>query len=400
MYRLPFSRLLLVLLCVGLLATAPSVVEASNPSSLTSTVGQGEASPPDTLAARDDAERSPEGTATDAASRSASSTPSADEDEPHTRVSGQVFANYNVNTTGTGATEHFNSFELNRWYFTVNSSLSDQIDFRGTTDVRLSDTGYELFVKYAYVDWTLQPGLDLRAGVQQTGWQNYVNSVWGYRGVARTMAQYQGHLSMADLGIGLIADLPSNLGQASVRVLNGEGFRSAEANRFKGLNAQVQLSPFDASSSLAPVQVGGHVYTGRFTDERPSDRLRQRWGGMVSYRGEDLTLAVNYEGRKDGDVQAAGVSGFGTLQVAEVPSVGAFSLLGLVDLYDVDDPGAAEDAGQMVRTIVGLAYAPTPGFTLSLDYQRDHTDTATFQRYDGTSTDSDARLFLHLILSY
>lgn len=318
-------------------------------------------------------------------------------DERTTQFSGQIFTHYSWNTTGTGTTERFNEFALTRWYVTVKSQLSERLSFRGTTDVGLTDVGHTAFVKYAYVDWRMQPGLSLRAGVHQTGWQNYMNKVWGYRGVAKTMAQYQGHVSMADLGATLTADLPNNLGQAAVGVLNGPGFRNLETDQFKDVTGQLRLTPFaEGGGVLAPIRLAGHVYRGQYADER----TRQRWGGMVAYDGTAYTLAVNYEGRKDGAVQATGVSGFGTFRLASVPEVGTFTLLGLVDVYQVDDPDDNVFEGQTIRSIMGLAYQPTSGFTLSLDYQQHHAEAAIYDRYDGELTDVDARMYLHVILNY
>lgn len=318
-------------------------------------------------------------------------------DLPRTRFSGQIFANYSWNTTGTGATERFNSFALKRWYFTVKSSLTDQVGFRGTTDVKPSDTGYTVIVKYAYVDWALQPWLDLRAGVQQTGWQNYVNKVWGYRGVAKTMAQYQGHLSMADLGATLTADLPKGIGQASLGVLNGPGYRSVEANRFKDVTARLRLTPFTGGDHpLGPLQVGGHYYDGQYDD----GQTRQRWGGIVAYNGARYTVALNYDARKDGAVRGSGVSGFGTARLATVPRLGTFTLLGLVDVYQIDDPNGPAGAEQRIRSIVGLAYQPAGGFTLSLDYQQNHADAPVYDHYNGELTDVDGNVYLHVILTF
>ncbi len=320
------------------------------------------------------------------------------DDDRRTEFSGQVFAHYGWNATGTGATESFNGFALTRWYATVKTRLSDRLDFRGTTDVGMTDVGYTAFVKFAYVDWRARPGLSLRAGVHQTGWQSYVNKVWGYRGVAKTMAQQQGHVSMADLGATLTADLPAHLGQAAVGVLNGTGFRRFETDRFKDVAAQLRLAPFaGGGGALAPVRLAGHIYRGRYADER----TRQRWGGLIAYDGAAYTLAVNYEGRRDGEARATGVSGFGTFRLAAVPTVGTFTLLGLVDVYAVDDPnGDPAVEAQRIRSIVGLAYQPADGLTLSLDYQRNHAEMPVYDRYDGTLTDVDASLYLHVIVNY
>lgn len=316
------------------------------------------------------------------------------DDEP-LQFSGQIFATYQWNTTGTGATQNFNRFGFNRWYTTVKAGLSDALSFRGTTDVKLADAGYSFIVKYAYLDWTLRPGLTLRAGIQQTGWQNYVNKVWGYRGIAKSMAQYQGHLSMADLGATLTTDLPSQSGALSVGVLNGQGYRAAETNQFKDIAGRVRLTPFKAGGgALAPLELGGHTYYGTHTDG--SDR--HRWGGLVAYNGDALTLAVNYDARKDGEATAGGLSSFGSLRLGHVRGVGTFSLVGLVDVYALDVPNR-EDSEQ-VRSVTGLAYSPSGSVTVSVDYQQDWADEAVFSRYDDTFTDADGSVFVHLIVNY
>ena len=379
-------------LCLGLLAPAFTAVGADR-LDLRPDMMVADEDPADSLST-DDAPASSED---DARAEEPAEEEPSQVDLGGVQFSGQIFANYSRNVSSTGPTESFNSFALNRWYLTVKSSLTDDLGFRGTTDVKPTDTGYTVIVKYAYVDWGLQPWLSLRAGVQQTGWQNYVNKVWGYRGVAKTMAQYQGHLSMADLGASLTADLPNNLGQATVAVLNGQGYRSLEADRFKDVTGHVKLTPFaDAGNALEAVEVGGHYYDGQYTD----GQTRQRWGGMLAYNADRFTLAVNYDSRKDGDISASGVSGFGTVRLADVPQLGSFSLLGLVDVYQVDDPNDVAFEGQMMRSIVGLAYQPSDGFTLSLDYQRDHADAPIYDQYDGEVTDVDADLYLHIILDF
>lgn len=311
------------------------------------------------------------------------------------QFSGQIFANYHWNTTNTGATENFNSFALKRWYSTVKAGLSEQLNFRGTTDVKHSDTGYSLIIKYAYLDWEITPGITLRGGIQQTGWQNYVNRVWGYRGIAKTMAQYQGHLSMADLGATVAATLPGQRGEVALGVLSGNGYRAVEANQFKDAVGRVRLTPFKSTGSAwAPLEVGGHAYLGSYTDG--SDR--HRWGGLVAYNGDALTLALNYDARKDGAVTAQGLSGFGTLRLGRVSGAGAFSLVGLVDVYSIDTSNGTD--GQRVRSVTGLAYAPTNGVAVSLDYQHNWANESIYSRHDGVSTDADGSLFVHLIVTY
>jgi len=315
------------------------------------------------------------------------------------QLSGQIFTRYGWNVTGTGADRNFNSFALDRWYFTARTALSDDLSFRGTTDILSPDpeggvNGYTIIVKYAYFDWQIRPDLSLRAGVHQTGWENYMNGVWGYRGVTKTMAHYQGHLSTSDLGMTLSYSLPNQFGNASVGIHNGGGYRSLEADQFKDVSGQVRLTPFAQSEGpLAPLTLSAHAYRGTHTD----GLSRTRWGGLAAYNGDRYTLGVNYEARTDGNVEGSGVSTFGTIQLGSLRGVGDVSLLGMLNFYDPND---AETDDRMLRGVAGIAVEPASGLTVTLDYQQRRMQTPVFTQYDGTATDTDAGVFLHIILNY
>ena len=313
-------------------------------------------------------------------------------------LSGQVFTRYGLSTSGVGATRADNSFALDRWYLTAKARISESLQFRGTTDVVSTAPearlGYTVIVKYAYFDWEARPGVTLRAGVLQTGWQHYVTKLWGYRGVAKTLAHQNKHVSMADVGAALFADLPADLGEVAVQVQNGSGYRRLEADQFKDVSARATLTPFArAGGPLAGVQAGAHAYHGQYDGGR--DRVR--YGGLLGYKGDGFAVAVNAERRRDGEAVGQGVSVFGRARVAEVDGVGAFSLIGLLDAYD---PATDAVDDQTLRGVVGLAYAPTPALELALDYQRTSAETPLFERYDGTPTAVDSGVFLHAILNY
>ena len=314
------------------------------------------------------------------------------------QFSGQLFTRYGWNVTGTGDEKNFNSFALDRWYFTARASLAENLSFRGTTDIVSTDgeggLGYTVIVKYAYFDWQMRPWLNLRAGLHQTGWENYVTGVWGYRGVAKTMAHYQGHLSTSDLGATLSAELPDDWGTAAVGVHNGQGYRRLEADQFKDFSGRVILTPFaGGSGALMPVRVGGHGYRGQYSD----GRTRLRWGGLLAYESAGHTLALNYEYRKDGEVRGMGLSAFGEWGLGALPRVGAFSLIGLVDVYD---PSDAVDEDRSIRSVTGVAYQPMGPLTLSVNYQQVRGETSAFERYDGTTSRVDGSVLFQAIVKY
>lgn len=312
--------------------------------------------------------------------------------------SGEVFAGYGRGTSGTGGEEGANSFVLDRWHLTAKARLSDALRFRGTTDIVSADPaarlGYTVIVKYAYVDWAARPWLAVRGGIIPTGWQNHVSGVWGHDEVAKTLAHGRGHVSIADLGVAAVASLPADLGHVAVQVQNGSGYRRLEADRFKDLSARTVLTPFAAGGGpLAGLQAGAHVYAGRSADGAD----RTRWGGLLAYETDRFAVALNTEGRLDGDVRGTGVGAFARARVAEGDRLGAVSLIGMVDRFDPS--GTALDDRE-VRAVAGIAYAPTPDLTLTLDYQRTRSEAPRYERYDGTFTRVDAGVFLHAAITY
>lgn len=307
--------------------------------------------------------------------------------EPRIRFSGEFFGAYGYKTTNTGSVENENRFSVDRWFFTAQARLSDRVRFRGTTDIRPARAdaahGHSIVLAYAHADWNVAPGLTLRGGMIPGGWVNYLSGVWGYRGVARVLADEEKHLSLGVIGAGALYGLPGKRGEVGLLVHNGQT-RSPERDAGKEVSLYGHVRPF----AETPVTVGAHA-----SAEHDGT---QRWGAVAAYGTPRARIGINYERQRDDDTAGQGIGVFATVPLVR-GEAGALSLVGLADVYDPDSDVARD---QRLRTVVGLAFAPTSGFDLVLDYQQYHAASDQFDRPDGGLAATDGTLYLHAIIRY
>ena len=303
-----------------------------------------------------------------------------------------------MNYTGTQGQKNLNGFNVDRMYLTLKGALSDRFSYRGTTDIYTSKADANLssvvVLKYAYVDWKANAWFKLRGGVIQTPWIDYMNKAWGYRGVAKVLADQEKYQSSSDLGLAGVAKLPSKLGEVWVSVHNGTGNKKKETDRYKDVAGRLIFRPFqDAGKAWQPLEIAAHVYEGRFAD----GERRIRWGGLVFYRHQQFSLGLNYDVRQDSTVHGAGVSVFGEVKLGFIKGLDGFSVIGRWERYDRN---TATPDNHHHRRIVGLVYKPTSKLALVLNTQAVTKSTASYEKYDGTMVDQDGRFEVRAIVSF
>ncbi len=322
-----------------------------------------------------------------------------DEKKDYTpQISGNIYANYNWNYTGIGKEKDENRFEVERLYLTAKSKLSEEFSMRATLDVYTSKMDANLnsayILKYGYLDWKASEWLTVRGGMIPTEWVGHVEDIWKFRGIAKVMSDIEGLQSSSDVGISTIAKLPSNLGEVVLLVLNGNGYRKAENNRFKDIAGRITISPFfNQGNVLKKLKLSAHFYSGRY-----SERLKkERWGIMLSLPFEDFSIALDYDTRKDSTIDGAGVSLFGELQLKSIVGLNNYSLIGRIDSFD---PNINVAGDKHLRLIYGIAYKASANVTLVLNNQSMAAEKDVYKKYDGSLSKSDGKIFLNLMVSY
>jgi hypothetical protein len=314
------------------------------------------------------------------------------------KLTGTLYTNYNWNYVGIGKEKDANQFEVERLYLTVKGDLSEDFSMRATVDVYSSKADANLnsayILKYGYLDWKAASWFTLRAGMIPTEWVGYVEDTWKYRGVAKILSDVEGLQSSADVGLSAQIKLPSNIGEAVVMVLNGNGYRKAENNRFKDVAGRITFTPLSNQESVFnKLQLSGHFYNGRYG----LGLNRERWGVMISLPFDDFSLAADYESYQDSTLKGTGLSVFGELKLKSIVGIENFSIIGRVDSFD---PNTNLDDDKRLRLIYGLVYKASSNVTLVLNNQSLIAEKEVYKKYDGSSSKSDGKIYLNLILVY
>jgi hypothetical protein len=322
---------------------------------------------------------------------------------------------YYFHSLNDGADGKDNEFDFSRMYFGAKFQVSEEFMVSYLTDMsHQSGSGkFEIFAKYAYVDWDLgHHGAHLLLGLQSTyNWKS-PEAAWGYRVIRKapmeSLGGYWGDLrssyesfleewadalegeksaadsptgsevenqaanfhaasgtktgSSADMGIGVKLK-PSNDCYVWFVVRNGGGYKKAETDMYKNFQIRAgryfleKALHFSAFAELEP-------FEGVDKEGDPKRRMNFQWDAMLSYeqKGKFL-IACNvnskiFPGPLD-DVTALCISGFGNAYIIEKK----LKVLGRVDIYqagfnDVQlQPGTSWESNAKLF-IVGFDFIP------------------------------------------
>jgi hypothetical protein len=299
-----------------------------------------------------------------------------------TKVGGEIYSFFTTDLTDNGQGKGYSKFDLSRVYITIQSKLSDQVSVRITADVNSMDgSARELYLKYAYLDWDVSrviPYSTLRFGLQQSGWIDYMNKVWGRRYVAKTLMDEYKALSSADYGISHLVKFPKGYGHGAIQILQGPGYKGKEENRYKDISAFVFLRPLIRIPDLAASMVGGYYYKGfsdqpDITSEDRKDRLAAlvslAYAGILRVSGEYFESWDRMAAKSQEDLEKDGISIFGDVKfpMAENSFLKRIALVGRYDRYD---PSKDAEDDQKTYLIAGVECEVLEGFNIMPNFQR------------------------------
>ena len=302
-----------------------------------------------------------------------------------TQVGGEVYPFFTADITDNGDGKGYNSFDLSRVYLTVKSKLSKEVSVRITADVdKMDGSARELYLKYAYLDWNVSkviPYSTVRFGLQQTGWIDYMNKIWGRRYVAKTLMDQYKALSSADYGISHLVKFPNGYGHGAIQILQGPGYKGEEENRYKDVSAFVFVRPLIQVPDLTASMIGGYFYKG-FSDEPDisSENKKDRVALMTSFAYRGIIKVTSeyfhsWDRTHPGDIEDLekdGISIFGELRYPEAESeiLRRVALVGRYDIYDKDKDA---DDDEETYLIAGVECEVTEGFSIMPNFQREKT---------------------------
>ncbi len=298
-----------------------------------------------------------------------------------------------------------NQFVIERLYLTVRSTITPKASVRATAELYNGASGYQLRVKYGYLDYRfvdreattafVRVGLlqNIMIDQEETYWPRYVGT--------SPLARY---FSASDLGVSVGATLPGGLGDVYAEVVDGRGYQGVGSadDRFKDFAARVTLTPFataPGTRALRPLVIVPWYYKGDtasifgpnssrsgadgYLGPLRAGRQRDRYGLFAAWDDPRLRLGVSLARRRSeidaGENTALSPptttvrtgSLFGTFAIirplAFADSAGQ-SPFSVVLRYDRDDPNTAA-SGHVRFLMAGLTYDVTPDVSVALDYE-------------------------------
>jgi uncharacterized protein YneF (UPF0154 family) len=150
------------------------------------------------------------------------------------------------------------------------------------------------FLKYAYLNYSYFPDLQLRAGQFKAPFsREYLVSAAAIDGIERAMITESGG-TVPKYDIGLMLHGPSvfdGLLQYQVGIFNGNGANNSDTNDDKDLVARLVVAPFVPTqiSLLEGLEIGGSYQTGRQTPTQSYEaKLPTDWAFFkkINYRGQ------------------------------------------------------------------------------------------------------------------
>jgi len=182
------------------------------------------------------------------------------DDKPSFKVGATLFADFTYiqspeSLDADGNRIHPSQFNISRGHINFTGNLNHRIAFRITPDVlRETGTGTSLSggltyrLKFAYAqlnldDWTTDGSL-IRAGLIQTPYIDFIESIYRYRFQGTTFPEREGFIVSSDAGIAARWVFPNNYGEVYGGFYNGEGFGRSETNDQKAFQFRATYRPF------------------------------------------------------------------------------------------------------------------------------------------------------------
>lgn len=254
----------------------------------------------------------------------------------------------------------FNAFDITRGYININGTLTRNIRFRLTPDLRRVTDGslagsLTFRLKYGFIqfDNVLRPGARLRFGLHQTPWLDFEEGINRYRMQGQMFSEREGLIpGSGDFGVGYFTPFPNNYGEIELGVYNGEGFTQPDINKYKSFQARVTVRPFPQHAIAKGFRLNGFYDLGSYASDQP----RRHAIVMGSYEHDKVVATAQWLTATERptptlarDLDRGGYSLF--LEVRQ--SIKGWAGIARLDRFDPDQNLADNERS---RLIAGVAY--------------------------------------------
>src|SRR3989454_635533 len=255
-----------------------------------------------------------------------------------------------------------------------------------------------VFVKYAYYNHVLLPGLEVRLGQHQTPWIEYEEHRWTYRYRGPVMVDEQNFQTSSDLGVSVLGKVLNKMVDYHIALQSGEGYQNTQDGRGLAALGRVSIEPFqgvivsgfyhnererNGVTGFNPQRLLGNVEVYDPQADRFKVNAQAVWaddGGNVgtglgpaifvpgTYNGNDAATPATYGARNGPSTsiprfhQARGYEFWGYYRIPMIEKMRLFSR------YYFMKPNKDTTAGDIQSILVGVSYDFTKYFSVALDY--------------------------------
>jgi len=301
-----------------------------------------------------------------------------------TKLSGRMYydvTNINDSSKGVKSDKSGFAFDIKRFYLGVDHKFDDKWAINLTTDFQYSSAigSTEIYLKKAYVQYTVSDAFVLRAGSTDLPWVPFAENSYGMRYIENTLIDRLKYGTSADWGVHASGKLAGGAVEYAAAALNGNGYKNP--SRSKGLDVEGRVSFAPTESTV----LGVGVYSGTMGKEKQTvDALHtaNRVDFLAAYASGNTRLGVEYfQARNWNNVlsvasdKASGWSAWGSVGLTK----GGITLFGRYDQADLSK--SLDPSLQDTYYNLGVEFPITKGVKLATVYK--HTD----QKNDALSKD-------------
>ncbi len=348
---------------------------------------------------------------------------------PNTVIGSQVFFDFgnisnkqNSNLPNeTNIAPTGNGFDIKRFYLSVDHRFNDVWSANITTDAQYvaapatltstvnpitgavtsttstSNSGSvsEVFIKKLYLQAKFDDAFIVRAGSYNMPWAPFVESLYGYRWVEKTVTDRLGLANTADWGVNAGGKLGNSGVSYAVSAVNGGGFKNPTRTKTIDVEARVSYVPI-AGLSIAVGGYRGKLGQVTVTNENFEQNTASRWDAAIGYSIAGFRVGGEYFNAKNyKTVNNLAASVFGTSSVVASSAIGlvhsdqaagasVWASYAFTDQYSVfaraDDVKLSKDIAPELKDKyfnVGVAYKPIKSVDLGLVYKNEKIQHGT-----------------------
>jgi len=305
-----------------------------------------------------------------------------------TKLSGRLYYDFtDIDDTNKGAKtdKSGTAFDIKRFYLGVDHKFDDKWAMNLTTDFQYSSAigATEIYLKKAYVQYTVSDAFVLRAGSTDLPWVPFAENAYGMRYIENTLIDRLKYGTSADWGVHAGGKLAGGAVEYAVAAVNGNGYKNP--SRSKGLDFEGRVSFAPTASTI--IGVGTYSGTlGKETQNIDAIHTANRVDFIAAYAAGNNRLGVEYFSAKDwnnvvtaASDKAEGWSAWGSYGLTK-EGVTLFAR------YDQADPSKTLDPTlQETYYNVGVEFPFAKGVKLSAVFK--HTDRHNAARTVDLKTD-------------